>query len=206
MILPVVRPAVVIYSERVGGRVNGQYQNCVLASACASLRFMGYRVPGDFTLTMRRALGFNGPLSFNNLRRAMALVLPQAPLQYGQVPESGFLQLVRVTSRPWRRNNTRGVVVVTATMSRLPRALQKWVGYEWINEHPRGKHAIAIAGQRNAADGSIEVLVLDPMGNIKRGYKGQWAPWAKVSPALVQGSVGIKCVYGVKGAAVKVED
>ena len=206
MILPIVRPAVVIYSERVGGRVNGQYQNCVLASACASLRFMGYQVPGDFTLTMRRALGFNGPLSFNNLKRAMRLVLPQAPMQYMQVREADFLDLVRVTQAPWRRNKTRGVVAVIATMSRLPRPLQRHVGFDWVNEHPRGKHAIAIAGQRTANDGSIEVLVLDPMGNLKRGYKGQWAPWQKVLPALSQGSVGIKSAYGIKGAAQKVED
>ena len=206
MILPVGRPAVVVYSERPGGRVNGQYQNCVLASGCDSLRFMGYQVPGDFTLTLRRAIGRNGPLGFNDLKHALQAVLPQAPMRFTQVREADFLDLIRVTSAPWRRNRTRAVVAVEAVMSRLPRKLQRPVGFDWVNAHPRGRHALAIAGQRTASDGSIEVLVLDPMGNLARGYKGQWASWQSVLPALVQGSIGIKAVYGIKGSAVKVEN
>lgn len=194
--LPIVRPRVVFYSERVGGR---PFCRCMSAANSTILRFAGFDVPKDFSVSLYEASGVGGcGMSFNDVRRGLNDLLPGNPVEFGQLALPDLWKFLRV---PHKRNRYKGLVHVTAHMSRLPYRLQKLVGTKWISEnpYPNDLHGIALAGKRFVDDG--EVLWMDPMGAAWSGYSGTWEPWGDVKDALATGSKGVKAAWAVKASA-----
>ena len=198
MTLAIVRPRVVFYSERVGGR---PLCRCMSAGLSTVLRFEGYDVPKDFPVTLYEAANVSGcGLGFPDLRHALDVVLPEAPVSFGTLDIDSLWKFLRYPRRPNRR---KGTVLVAAHMSRLPSHLQRLVGFSWIadNKYPNDLHGIAIAGKRWS--GNVrQVLWMDTMGQAWKGYAGTWEPWDDVKHALWANSSGVHVAFGEKGSAV----
>lgn len=212
MSLPVLkRPGrvPVFYTQRVDGR---PFVNCLPYSICTVLRWIGYDVPTDYGMTIRQATGIpvapHVGTSYSAMRKALAKLLPTAPVSIGWIDDS---QLLAQLARPGRRNNKRIVASVPARMQRLPEFLRRQVGVNW-----QGLHALCFGGYRlcngpstdeveRHADhlGVDEVFVMDPMGRPWADYTGVWAPWSQVEPALGRNASGqIRSLWGMRKTAV----
>lgn len=203
---PIVKGAVYYYTQRVDGR---PFVNCMMYSLCSVLRWMGYQVPKDYGMTLRKASGVAVQpglgTSVADSKRALAKALPSATVMHAALPAG---DLWRMLPRVGKRNRAKSVVRVMARMQALPRGLRRWCGYEWV-----GTHAVALAWAR-VCDGSVtddthaghwqrpEVWWMDPMGKPSKGYAGEWVSWDEIQPALVRSSEGgIRCSWGVRNTA-----
>lgn len=196
MPLPIAEPARRFYSQRVDGR---PFVNCLPYSICPALAFMGYDVPTDFGMQLRKASGVpvaeGKGTSFADMKRAVRKLLPDAPIVFGAVSDAGLLQLLAKKAKP----NAAGtnVVSVICRMERLPRNLRRHVGYSW-----EGLHGLTLHGKKRAPDQTWLLYLTDPMGRTYRGYMGEWVRQADITPALYRNDAGlIRVIYGPRGKA-----
>jgi hypothetical protein len=207
--LPVGRGRLQWFSQRVDGR---PFVNCMLYSLCTVLGWMGYELPLDddgamrYGMTLRNASGRplytdgtadgskGGKAQGTNVadtKRALAKLLPSAPVVYGAISEA---DLIGMLPRPGHRNRHKAVVRISVRMIKLPLYMRRFVGFDWT-----GLHAATLAGQRvcNGEDGGDrhryhinvqEVLFLDPFARAVDGegqpYDGDWLPLDNLKPGL----------------------
>lgn len=230
--LPVVKGRSQFFTQRVDGR---PFVNCMFYSLCTVLRWMGYELPAEkdgkvhYGMTLRlasgRSLYSDGTddgsqggvaqgTSIADTRRALAKLLPNAPVQYGVLSLDDLFAVLRV---PGRGRQRKAVVRVTLRPIMLPRYYRRFVGYDWA-----GKHAATLVGKRVCNGGpeagarheyhinTREVLFLDPMGKPSKDgdpYNGDWMPmdalWQAVDKGkLIDGSTGVVTTYGYRDSAV----
>jgi len=206
--MQIVKGDLYFYTQRVDGR---PFVNCMLYSFCSVLRWMGYDVPKDYGMALRKASGVPMAVgrgtSTSDTKRAMRRLLPDAPVLYGGLSDSDLWHLLpRLNVKPGK-NRGKAVVRVMVRMHQLPTYLRRHVGYTWI-----GGHAIAIGyrrtcngsgGERHAKHiGEPEVYWMDPMGKPSKGYSGEWVPWKQVAGALYRNTEGAtRCAYGLRDTA-----
>jgi hypothetical protein len=116
-------------------------------------------------------------------KRALAKLLPDAPIFYGAGTPDEIIQLLEDGA----------AIRVTARCSQLPAYLRRWTGSY------AGGHAFAVIGTRVNA-GVREVFWMDPFGRSEL-YQGRWIPWSDVSGVLSSNADGIKVAFGYKSAA-----
>lgn len=194
MPLAITDPALYFYSQRVDGR---PFVNCLPYSLCPVLRWMGYDVPRDYGMQLRLASGVpvapGRGTSTADMKRALARILPAAPVTFGSVSDAELVALLPRKAKPYRGS----VVSVIARMERLPSHYRRLVGYTW-----EGLHALTLAQRRRAPDGSWLLYLMDPMGRTWRGYEGEWIAQAQLIPALHRNSAGlVRVTYGRRGTA-----
>jgi pimeloyl-ACP methyl ester carboxylesterase len=196
MALPIVDPKRTFYSQRVDGK---PFVNCLPYSICPVLAFMGYDVPKDFGMTLRKASGVpmaeHRGTSYADMKRALRKELPDAPVTFEAISDSALVNLLAGAQKPNKAG--KAVISVTARMQDLPRNLRRHVGYDW-----KGLHALTFHGRKKAPDGTWLLYLTDPMGRTFRGYEGEWVRQSDVSPALKRNDLGlIHCAYGKRGSA-----
>jgi hypothetical protein len=195
MSLPIEDPARRFYSQRVDGR---PFVNCLPYSICPVLSWMGYEVPKDYGMEIRKASGVpvadGRGTSHADMRRALDRLHPGAPIHFANVDEEGLLNLLATKKKP-----SKGAVVsIIARMERLPRNLRRHCGYEW-----EGLHGLTLHMRKRAPDGTWLLYLSDPMGRTYRGYEGEWIRQADLTPALKRNANGlVRVVYGGRGGAV----
>ena len=194
MPLPVAKPARVFYSQRVDGR---PFVNCLPYSICPVLAYMGYAVPKDYGMQLRKASGVpvaeGRGTSYADMKRALGRILPEAAVTFGAVSDAELLNLVATARKP----NRGAVVSVIARMERLPKNLRRHCGYSW-----EGLHGLTIHGRKRAPDDTWLVYLSDPMGRTYRGYQGEYVRYDEVRPALKRNANGLVTVaYGERGNA-----
>ena len=229
--LPIGKGRSQFFSQRVDGR---PFVNCMMYSLSTVLRWMGYEVPVEpdgtshYGMTLRvasgRSLYSDGTddgsrggvpqgSTIADTRKALAKLLPNAPVQYGVLTPDQLFDILRV---PGRGRQRKAVVRVTLRPILLPRFYRRFVGYDWA-----GKHAATLVGKRvcNGGDGGErhayhinvrEVLYLDPMGRKQPDgdpYAPDWLPLDNLldavdRQALSDGSRGVVVTYGYRDSAV----
>lgn len=209
MTLPVVPGKLVFYSQRIDGR---PFVNCGPYSLCTVLRWMGYDVPADYGMTIRRASGIpvepHRGMSWAALIRAARKVLPDVALTKGTISMADMLTKLR---RKGHRGRHAAVFVVgVPNTDKLPRHYQRLVGQNYD-----GGHYIVVAGVRYTNDFGSRipptVKILDPMGRTTppknapadwQPYSGDWIAVSDLEPALQRGKDGnIKSIYGFRNTA-----
>lgn len=195
MALPIGTPSRTFYSQRVDGR---PFVNCLPYSICPVLAWMGYEVPKDYGMTLRKAsgvpMGEGRGTSHSDMRRALDKLHPGAPITFANVDDGGLLNLLATAKKP-----SKGAVVsIIARMERLPKNLRRHVGYTW-----EGLHGLTLHQKKRAPDGTWLLYLTDPMGRTYRGYEGEWIRQADLTPALKRNANGlVRVVYGGRGGAV----
>ena len=194
MPLGVTDPALVFYSQRVDGR---PFVNCLPYSICPVLRWMGYDVPKDYGMELRKASGVpvaeGRGTSYADMKRALARILPDAPVTFGAVTDEGLAALLPQSKKPARAN----VVSIICRMERLPAHYRRLVGHTW-----EGLHGLTLAQRRRAPDGTWMLYLMDPMGRTYRGYMGEWIRQGELTPALKRNEAGlVRVIYGERGTA-----
>lgn len=195
MTLSLTDPAALFYSQRVDGR---PFVNCLPYSICPVLRWMGYDVPKDYGMTLRKASGVpvaeGRGTSHSDMARALNRELPDAPITIANVDDAYLVALLPQRKRP----NRLSVVSIIARMERLPSHYRRHVGYSW-----EGLHALTLYQRKRNPDGSWSFYMSDPMGRTWRGYNGEWITQAQLTPALKRNSSGlVRVVHGRRGTAV----
>lgn len=189
MALSIIEPGRTFYSQRVDGR---PFVNCYPYSICPVLRWMGYDVPKDFGMQLRKASGVpiaeGRGTSKSDMKRAIAKLLPDAPVEYGALTDGELVNYLARAAKP----NKGGVVSIACRMQRLPRHLRRHCGYTW-----EGLHALTLHGRKKAPDGTWLLYLSDPMGRTYRGYEGEWVRMADLTPALQRNSAGL--IYAIRG-------
>jgi hypothetical protein len=194
MALAIGTPKRAFYSQRVDGK---PYVNCLPYSICPVLAFMGYDVPKDFGMQLRKASGVpmaeHRGTSHADMKRALRKLLPDAPVVFEAISDSQLINLLAGVKKP----NQRSVVSVNARMQDMPRHLRRHVGYDWS-----GLHALTLHGRKKAPDGTWLLYLTDPMGRTFRGYEGEWVSQSDISPALKRNDLGlIQAAHGKRGTA-----
>lgn len=195
MSLPIGEPELRFFSQRVDGR---PFVNCLPYSICPVLGWMGYAVPTDYGMQLRKASGVpvadGRGTSHADMRRALGRELPDAPVIFASVSDAELINLLPTARKPKRGN----VVSIIARMERLPRNLRRFCGYSW-----EGLHGLSLMQRKRAPDGTWLVYLTDPMGRTYRGYDGEWVRLGDVTPALKRNANGlVRVVYGERGSAI----
>jgi hypothetical protein len=159
---------------------------------------MGYEVPTDYGMQLRRASGVpvapGRGTSHADMRRALGRLLPAAEVTFANVTDGELINLLPTAKKPNRGN----VMSIICAMQRLPRNLRRHCGYDWA-----GLHGLSLMQRRRAPDGTWLVYLTDPMGRTYRGYEGEWVRFADVQPALKRNANGlVRVIYGARGSAV----
>lgn len=193
--LAIGTPSRVFYSQRVDGR---PFVNCLPYSICPVLAWIGYDVPKDYGMELRKASGVpvaegRGTAHWD-MQRALKRILPDAPVTFANVDDGQLLYLLARKAKP----NKGAVVSIIARMERLPRHLRRHCGYTW-----EGLHALTLHMRKRAPDNTWLVYLTDPMGRTYRGYNGEWVRFGDITPALKRNANGlVRVVYGGRGGAV----
>jgi hypothetical protein len=164
------------------------------------LTYMGYNLPTpmnaayvppeNFVWTMHKQSGapLDSGTTIQHTKNAMGRLLPDAPVYYGSVTQTEFIELLEDDA----------AIRITALCQNLPTSpinLKKWVG-DYV-----GLHAWAIIGTK-VEGGVRKVFWLDPMGRPSQ-YSGVWITWDSVKNILKKNANGeIIVSFGYKNTAV----
>ena len=194
MALPITDPTRRFYSQRVDGR---PFVNCLPYSICPVLAWMGFDVPTDYGMQLRKASGVpvaeGRGTSHSDMKRALAKLLPGAPVTFQAISDGELVNLLAKAKKP----NQGSVVSIICRMERLPRNLRRHCGYDW-----QGLHGLTLHGKKRAPDGTWLLYLSDPMGRTYRGYEGEWVRQADLTPALKRNAAGlIQTIHAQRGSA-----
>jgi hypothetical protein len=169
------------------------YTNCMFASVCVVLSFMGYDLPRDFVKQLRDASGVDPdfPTSTGDTKRALRQLIPGALIKFGGLNKTDLLNML-----------ADGEIVARVMLSvrDLP------------DGHPTkkhfkpgtgGGHAVALAGAKPLGNDDFEVLWMDPMGRPVNTYAGIPVVFSEVEQALRLSPSGkVRVTFGFHDAAL----
>jgi hypothetical protein len=165
------------------------FTNCMFASLCTTLSYMGYDVPRSFIGALREASEVppNKATSTGHTKKAMRKLLPDADLRFGGMSDDELR----------KRLGSREISVrVMVRNQDLPQELRQFTGsFE-------GGHAIALGPARGSAAGG-KVHWLDPMGRPS-SYDGVDVGYGRFEDALMRTPSGlVRVTYGRRNAALE---
>ncbi len=164
------------------------FTDCMFASLCTTLSFMGYDVPGSFVKELREAseVDRKKPTSMRHTTKAMRKLLPEADLRSGRMSDDELRQRLNsgdICARVMVRNQD------------LPTELRRFTG-DFV-----GGHAIALAKPRGPGAGPNMVRWLDPMGRPPT-YDGIDVAYGSFQDALMRADGLVRVTYGRHNAAL----
>jgi hypothetical protein len=169
------------------------YTNCMFAAVCVVLSFMGYDLPTDFVAQLRKASGVDPekPTSTANTRTALKKLIDDCPIEFGGLDRDVLL-----------RRLADGEIV-----ARIELKVDELPLHHPVRKHFKptfhGGHAVALGGAERKADGTFDVLWMDPMGRPVNKYKGFMVPFSIIENALRKTPTGkIKVTFGRRDAAL----
>jgi hypothetical protein len=181
------------FTERQPGH---PFVNCMLASLCTPLSYMGFDLPPGFVQRLRDATGVpdfdakdnpQGTSTADSQRAVAKLFGGDLPgLIFGGLTDDDLLAGLQSGDFVAR--------VIVSNQKTTPH-VRRWAGLHW-----KGFHADAVGGARRE-DGVWKVLWMDPMGKGK--YTGEWIAYDDIKDALQRMPNGkVKVTLGELNAAL----
>ena len=169
------------------------FTNCMFASVCVVLSYMGYDLPSDFVDQLRGASGVprDLPTSTGDTKTAINQLIPHCPIKFGGLTRDDLLIMLA---------DGEIVVRVMLNVAELP---EGHVTKKHFKPGTGGGHAVALAAADRLPNGDFNVLWMDPLGRPVNNYHGIPVLFSEVEQALKLTPTGkIRVTFGFHDAAL----